>query len=94
MLCFACYAEGLLRLCHYGTAHTLDRTEKSPKSNHSRTSESFSRKSNHSRTYENRGGVGVSKSNVASSNSFVFFGHVNYSVKYNCRRADICEYGK
>ncbi len=34
-------------------------------------------------------GVGAFPPNVFTYNSFVFFGHVNYSVKYNCRRADI-----
>jgi len=62
----------------------------SSKSNHSRTSERFSRKSNYSRTYAITGGWGCLPQDVPAYNSFVFFRRVNYSVKYNCRRADIC----
>ena len=60
-----------------------------PKSNHSRTSEVFARKSNYSRTYAKTRGWGCLPQKVFSCNSFVFCGRVNYSVKYNCRGADI-----
>jgi len=59
------------------------------KSHYSRTSERFARKSNYSRTYAKTGGWGCHLQNALSCNSFVFFHYVNYSVKYNCRRADI-----
>jgi hypothetical protein len=52
----------------------------SPNSNHSRTSETFSRKSNYSRTYAKTGGWGCLLQNVQTYNSFVFFHHVNYYI--------------
>jgi len=60
----------------------------SPKSNHSRTSTRLARKSNYSRTYAKTGGWGCLPQDVPAYNSFVFFHCVNYSVTYNCRRAD------
>ena len=80
-----CYAGGTLLLCRFGPSrnlirdthdapHTLIRTEKSPKSNHSRTYAQVARKSNYSRTYAKQG-VGVR--------------YRNGNVAKICRRADI-----
>ena len=38
---------------------------------------------------QKQGEAGAFPPNVFAFNPFVFFDHVNYSVKYNCRRADI-----
>jgi hypothetical protein len=46
-------------------------------------------KSNYSRAYAKTGGGGCLPQKAFSCNPFVFCGHVNHSVKYNCRRADI-----
>jgi hypothetical protein len=62
VLCFTCYAERTLLLCHFGAPHTLALrlafALSHAKSNYSRTSAKCARKSNHSRTYAITGGGG------------------------------------
>ena len=72
MLCFVCYAEGTLLLCHFGLPHSLIRSGESRNSNHSRTSEKFSRKSNYSRTYAKTGGGGGVSCKMSSLITLLF----------------------
>jgi hypothetical protein len=58
VLCFACYAEGTLPLCHFGSPHILIHAEKSPKSFVSPTSKKFARNSFVSPTYAKTRGWG------------------------------------
>jgi hypothetical protein len=83
VLCSIRHAEGTRLLYHFGTPHTLAHTlltphsppvtrHRSPKSNHSRTSEKFSRNPNHSRTYAKTGGGGYPPSNMINRSILEF----------------------
>jgi len=58
VLCFTCYAEGTLLLCHFGPPYSLVRTEKPANSFVSPTSTKFSCNPFVSPTYAKTGGVG------------------------------------